>query len=312
MQRNDLLIGLIEQAASAIIMISPDDLSEVDSLQKIFDQIKTILDETKNAPAEILEQAKNSTTDSLDLIEKILNKQTEDYAEALKKMSDDIAKLQSVSEQLQIPEEDEEEKPEKTDGENTETKNEQTVIPEDDVPLVLDFIAESTEHIETAETGLLDLEKDPEDKEAINLIFRAFHTIKGMAGFLNLTSVSSLAHFAENLLDLARKDELTLAGNNTDVTFESLDALKKMIAELKDSIESEKPVPAHDGLEQLMERLQAALTGEKLPDTKQQQPEQIQQTEQVEQPQQDEQIEPQQKQESQQQSTETWDGRDRR
>ena len=79
------------------------------------------------------------------------------------------------------------------------------VNPAEDVPLILDFISETGEHIESCEAGLLALESKPGDSETLNQIFRAFHTIKGMAGFLNLTETGSLAHSAENLLDLARK-----------------------------------------------------------------------------------------------------------
>ena len=122
-----------------------------------------------------------------------------------------------------------------TTAENVETESRQPcIISEEDVPLVLDFITESNEHIESAEAGLLEMETIPDSKEVLNQIFRAFHTIKGMAGFLNLTEIGLLAHSAENLLDLARKGELILADKNTDVIFESIDMLKKMIAGLKE------------------------------------------------------------------------------
>ena len=90
----------------------------------------------------------------------------------------------------------------------------------------------SNEHVETAESALLELENHPADGELINKIFRGFHTIKGMAGFLNLTDIQSLAHSAESLLDLARKNQLVLAGDTSDVVFESIDGLKKMLAGL--------------------------------------------------------------------------------
>ena len=90
-------------------------------------------------------------------------------------------------------------------------------ISAEDAPLVLDFITESSEHVETAESAMLELENRPGDNELINKIFRAFHTIKGMAGFLNLAEIQSLAHSAESLLDLARKSQLVLTGGNSDV-----------------------------------------------------------------------------------------------
>lgn len=133
-----------------------------------------------------------------------------------------------------------------------------TVIDEDDAPLVADFVAEAREHIEGAEGGLLDLETHPEDQEVINLIFRAFHTIKGLAGFLNLTEIGSLAHSAETLLDKARKGELLLAGHYTDLVFQSIDMMKTMIANLQVANENRSPLQSQDGLAELLAGLQGA------------------------------------------------------
>jgi two-component system chemotaxis sensor kinase CheA len=131
-------------------------------------------------------------------------------------------------------------------------------ISEEDAPLVLDFITESGEHVETAESALLELESHPDDSELINKIFRAFHTIKGMAGFLNLTEIQSLGHSSESLLDLARKSQLVLAGDTNDVVFEAIDSLKRMLAALKNAVESGHPVLAYEPLAPLVERLKAA------------------------------------------------------
>ena len=63
----------------------------------------------------------------------------------------------------------------------------QTSLPIDaDGDLLSEFITESRELLEDSETSLLELENDPEDFEAINKIFRAFHTVKGTSGFLGL------------------------------------------------------------------------------------------------------------------------------
>jgi len=71
---------------------------------------------------------------------------------------------------------------------------------ETNVELVLDFIAASREQLKSAEEGLNKLRTKPDDKETLNQIFRAFNTIKGMAWFLSLTDVGSLAHSADRLL----------------------------------------------------------------------------------------------------------------
>jgi two-component system, chemotaxis family, sensor kinase CheA len=135
------------------------------------------------------------------------------------------------------------------------------IIAEQDVPLVMDFVTEAMEHVETAEASLLELETKPGDNEVLNKIFRGFHTIKGMAGFLNLTEIGTLAHAAENILDLARKGKMVIVGPISDIIFEVIDAKKKMLAILKDCIQASKPVLPFPGAGELMAKLKLAAEG---------------------------------------------------
>jgi len=263
MQNDNKLTKLIEQASLAINTLSPADLSEVENLQKILDQINQSITGTTDGPAELLEQAKGATSDSVEVLQKILQKDIVDSTQSMEIVSQAIVVLQDLIDQVS-------EKQVISDSENINENSEETVestpqkditIPEEDVPLILDFIAESGEHIESAEAGLLELENKPNDNEVLNQIFRAFHTIKGMAGFLNLNEIGSLAHSAENLLDCARKGELLIAGTNGDVVFESIDVLKKMIAGLKESIETGEPPATQKKLPDLLEKLKASAEG---------------------------------------------------
>jgi CBS domain-containing protein len=113
----------------------------------------------------------------------------------------------------------------------------QEATAETNVELVLDFIAASQEQLKSAEDGLNKLKIKPDDKDVLNQIFRAFNTIKGMAWFLNLTDVGSLAHSAENLLGLALKGELIFGGNNIQAVAASIDMLGIVIINLKKSTE---------------------------------------------------------------------------
>ena len=74
----------------------------------------------------------------------------------------------------------------------------------DDPELVANFLPEAQEHLEGIETHLIFLEQHPDDLEAINAIFRPFHTLKGVAGFLNLAQIQELSHEVEWLLDRVR------------------------------------------------------------------------------------------------------------
>lgn len=263
MQNCDKLTELTEQASLAINTLSPADISEVENLQKILDQVGQSIAEISDGPAELLEQAKGATSNSVEILQKILQKDIENSAQSLETVSQAVLTLQSLVDQVsQAGEEPDFEDAEQDSEATIETvPQEAAVIVEEDVPLVLDFIAEANEHIESAEAGLLELENKPGDNEVLNQIFRAFHTIKGMAGFLNLGEIGSLAHSAENLLDDARKGELILAGANGDVVFESIDVLKRMIAGLKESIEAGKPLATQKHLPDLLAKLKAAVEG---------------------------------------------------
>ena len=95
-----------------------------------------------------------------------------------------------------------------------------------DASLAADFINEAREHLHNADNCLLILEKNPKDTEAVNAIFRAFHTIKGVANFLSFKGIGTLAHTTENALDLVRKNELMLNRSCLDLMFTAVDAMK--------------------------------------------------------------------------------------
>ena len=128
-----------------------------------------------------------------------------------------------------------------------------------DRALLEDFVCEAGEHLEAADVHLLALEVNPQDKEAINAVFRAFHTIKGIAGCLGMDQIRSLAHEAENLLDRARKDELVLAGAPIDVSFDAVDAIRRMVKALRASLESGTPIPVDEAAVQLKSRIVAVI-----------------------------------------------------
>lgn len=106
-----------------------------------------------------------------------------------------------------------------------------------DESLLKDFIVEGLEYIEEIEVNILNLENNPGDKDYINAIFRPFHSIKGVASFLNLENIRDLAHNLENLLDKARNGELQVKPPLIDVVLDGADALKAMIGSLKDEME---------------------------------------------------------------------------
>jgi two-component system chemotaxis sensor kinase CheA len=110
-------------------------------------------------------------------------------------------------------------------------------MPEDaDLDLMREFVTESFDYIEGAEAALLSLEADPENQEAVNSVFRAFHTIKGTSGFMGLTRVSELAHRAESLLSRVRDKEIQCTGVYADLTLRSIDVLKELMKSVRGAI----------------------------------------------------------------------------
>lgn len=98
--------------------------------------------------------------------------------------------------------------------------------------LLAEFHAEAVEHLQQIEAALLALEHQPEDGEALNSIFRSFHTIKGNAGFLQLMPMHRLAHEVESLLDLARSRKLVLNPAIITEILRSRDALQAQVAQV--------------------------------------------------------------------------------
>lgn len=99
-----------------------------------------------------------------------------------------------------------------------------------DEELLRDFVARAEEHLEAADEHLLVLEKEPGDRETLDAVFRVFHTIKGMAGFLGLTEIEALAHGAEDLLDSPRRGHSTLDRTGFDTVFGSIDTMKALVS----------------------------------------------------------------------------------
>lgn len=103
----------------------------------------------------------------------------------------------------------------------------------DDPELVNDFVLETGEHLASIEVHLLRLEKEPRDADSIHSIFRSFHTIKGLAGFLELQEIRDVAHEVETILDLARTDQLRVTPPVIDVVLASADFLKLWVDALQ-------------------------------------------------------------------------------
>jgi two-component system chemotaxis sensor kinase CheA len=96
------------------------------------------------------------------------------------------------------------------------------------------FTIEAEEHIQTIEKDLLAIEKESDNIDTINGLFRAFHSIKGSAAYVNKQTISELSHNVESLLNVLRTEKLPVSKDLLDTLFEALDALKLMVEAIKD------------------------------------------------------------------------------
>ncbi len=127
---------------------------------------------------------------------------------------------------------------------------------------VREFIVESREHLAAAEQALLELESTTGDTELVSTVFRAFHTIKGVAGFLNLTPIVDLAHRAEFLLDAVRNGNTAAGTGVLDAALLATDVLGALITNL----DGGEPVGTQ-AYRDVMTQLDAALRGEPAPES---------------------------------------------
>ncbi len=101
--------------------------------------------------------------------------------------------------------------------------------------LIRDFVIETDEVLEGLDQCFVKLEESPGDLSLINEIFRAVHSIKGSAGFLGFTRLVEVAHQSENVLNKLRQQEIQATSETIDIILESVDVLKALMSEIKDS-----------------------------------------------------------------------------
>lgn len=103
---------------------------------------------------------------------------------------------------------------------------------EENRELLVEFRSEALDHLVQIEAALLTLDENPEDKDALNSIFRSFHTIKGVSGFLQLKPMHVLTHEVESLLDMARNGDLLLNPTIITAILQSRDAVQMMVNQM--------------------------------------------------------------------------------
>ena len=99
------------------------------------------------------------------------------------------------------------------------------------------FSEEAEEHLSTAESIWLLLEKKPSDLSQIDTLFRMYHTLKGAAGYANLSTIVALTHDVEGILDAIRCDQMSMQRAIIEMGLESIDLLRALINHIQTAIE---------------------------------------------------------------------------
>ncbi|HZZ43262.1 MAG TPA: chemotaxis protein CheA [Tepidisphaeraceae bacterium] len=235
---------IVEHLAATVVNAEATDLRALTELHDHFHKLR------ESAGTE-LPGATSAAATAEQILTRVIFREEPDVDAALEQLGSLVAEIQQVVNFV---------------GKSTPVAEEvaDDALRADDLPLVVEFVTEAREHLEAAEAEVLKLDGEA-NSESVNAIFRSFHTIKGVAGFLNLKEIGLLAHSAENLLDLARKGQLVLDGRAAGLILESIDAGKSMLGTIETSAQRNVPLAKYDGLPDLRARLDACAAGVKLP-----------------------------------------------
>lgn len=122
------------------------------------------------------------------------------------------------------------------------------------------FTEETKEHLQTLNEQLLVLEKEPDNSETINEIFRAAHSLKGMAGTMGYKRMQRLTHDMENVFSEVRSGKMTVSAELIDIVFQCIDALEEYL----DNIVNNSDEGTNDN-EPIIQRLNVILNGDNAP-----------------------------------------------
>ncbi|WWR17023.1 chemotaxis protein CheA [Lachnospiraceae bacterium JLR.KK008] len=129
------------------------------------------------------------------------------------------------------------------------------------------FIDETKEHLQSLNTQILNLEQDSENEDTINEIFRAAHSLKGMAGTMGYKRMQLLTHDMENVFSEVRNGNIKVKANMIDILFQCLDALEEYL----DNIQSSADEGTNDN-EPLIKALNQILAGDAAPEKEEEPP----------------------------------------
>ncbi|CAN2041977.1 two-component system, chemotaxis family, sensor kinase CheA [Candidatus Magnetomoraceae bacterium gMMP-15] len=267
----NIIKDLLDKLALEVVMLEPNNLQAFGVLMNRLDELTGIAED--NSSKDIAELCKGiksiATTVVLGEIDSpdesitqiyegisLLQVIVEDDEQGLAgsgKVSDFLIKCGLKSDKT--PKQEESVKP--PDEKKADSKLAAEVMPDlaEDKELIESFIVEAMENFRDIEVSIVELEQDPGNIDIINDIFRPFHTIKGVSGFLNLSEINHLTHEVETLLDDARDQRLVIDENIIDIVLAAIDLTKAMLDNLSEQINTGIKPPVDFELDNFLKRL---------------------------------------------------------
>lgn len=131
------------------------------------------------------------------------------------------------------------------------------------------FIDETSEHLQNLSDAIMILEKEPENMDTINEIFRAAHSLKGMAGTMGFKRLQRLAHDMENVFQEVRSGNMAVTSGLVDILFQCLDAIERYLDHVK--VNSDEGTDENEAIIQELNGIRAAgirnVPAEKIPES---------------------------------------------
>jgi two-component system chemotaxis sensor kinase CheA len=242
-----LLDSAIEELAAAVVMTDANDQESIDTVRCCLNKLR----EAAHSGSESQELV--ALADACILFEKRLGTSGgESDAETLSALSEAVGRLQAGAVQgAKTPKS----VAAKAAAPAAATSPQRVTRDEETVGLIGEFLSESEEGLGRADQILMSVEHGGASAEAVNGLFRVFHTVKGVAGFLELPEITTVAHTTETMLNRCREGTLKLADQRLDIVFDATAMVRRMLGELRAAVQDSVQFATHEDLEGLLQRL---------------------------------------------------------
>ena len=224
--------SLLQEIATEMAFLTPGHAQDLKPLTDLLSRL------AQDGAAQALPQARSALDWSLNLCRQALS---QDNVLKPSEINDLQSKFERLSNALYMGSTETSPTPETVDMLPTPLSEEAsfTLGANDDLDFLNEFCNEGRDLLQQIEQGVLALEENPQRKDTLNQVFRAFHTFKGGAGFMGIEPIQRLAHELESLLDAARQDKLRINREVIDIILAGGDALQHYVNAIDRQIKGE-------------------------------------------------------------------------